>query len=912
MKKILLSLICLWSFTVWSQQLVDVKGFVIDSSGEALPGASIKLFFQKDSAIAISREDGSFSLNMLKADTFSVYVTYSGLQSFRHGYKIPEKSKVYLLETIMLLPRLGELEEVVVEAVKAITVKTDTIQYAAAAYPVREGAAVEEVVKKLPGITVDQNGNMETNGKKIEKVRVNGKDFFGGDAQTALQNLPADIVSNIQLIDDYGDQANLTGVKTGEPRKILNINIQKNKNKGSYSNFIVAGGNKGRYIGNLTSNIFSNDRQISIQGTFGNTSANMTNNNAGGGGGGAGITQSRMLALNYRDKIGKKMTIYGSYILNSRDNTLQTSSYSQDFNPLNIRVSQRESNNWSLNVNHRLNFNVEYSIDSFNYVKFTPNVSFSHNESINSSYASIARINYLTQNDSKTASKGQTPNYGATLLYNHRFGRTGRNFSMQYTATADGNDQDRNSRNGYHREDSTVMPIRLSDTLQMQTISNTNNSFRSNAHLSYLEPLDAKKTTFLEFSYDYNRVDYNNSKQVYDLIGPDKELSVLNSRQSDLYNYEFVTHKVGIGFRSRKQKYNYHIGGQYQPLELRGTSESRHFNTVYKNTNWIPSARFVYNFTPRKTLTTSLEGSAREPGFYQLQPISDSTNLENILKGNPELRNEFSYRLSSQYNWNDFGGNGFYFNAGFDKTQDKIVTSRTNNISGTGRTTTYLNTDGFYGYNMNLNYTRAFSKRKYLWTTGMGYNYDNNISFTDGQKNHGSNWNFRPSMSFRIDVRNKIDWMVRVSYNMFSTTTRYTTSTKTTAAQTLQLGLSGKHFIKDLSIGYDFSQLFNYNFGGTNLKNPAILNLFVDYRFFKKKNVTLKMQAFDVFDKYNGLTRVIRETTITDTRSQKLGRYYLLSISVRLAKFGNGVKPKRAFNMQENNFRGGGRKGGNF
>ncbi|CAN5759849.1 outer membrane beta-barrel protein [soil metagenome] len=874
-------------FAAISQQKYAVTGIMVDTAGHAFPGVSMKLQFGKDSLNIISDSTGAFIFPGIVADSFDLIATYTGLEPYYQTFKRPAESFVLDVGALLLNPFITDLEGVTVNAVNPIIVKEDTVQYAASAYQVREGDAVQEMVKKLPGVTVDDDGNIETNGKKVMAVRVNGKDFFGGDAQTALESLPADIVDNLQIIDDYGDQANLTGVKSGEPRKILNINVKKNKNRGNYSTYTAAVGNKGRYVGNASVNRFRDKQQITFQGTLGNTSANMKKS-----GGGSGITLTKTAAFNYRDTWGKKINFYGSYAFSSRNNITESNSYSQNLDPVNSRIIQRDALSNNTSINQKLNLNLEYAINQFNYLKITPNFSFSTSDNNSKSISQTYRPGYYTKNNNTTYNEGTTPNYGGAVLYNHRFNKSGRNLSINANITYNNSDQDRYSNSAYTRADSSYVPIALSDTLQTVNTLNKNTSTRSNVRVSYLEPLDSKKTTFLEFNYDYNTVSNNNAKNVFNLLDSLGEVKVFNDKQSDLYNYTFTTNKFGASIKGRKVKYNYSAGVQVQPLKLSGTSISRKFSTTYRNVVVMPSARFVYNFEKSKSLTTTIDGTSREPGFYQLQPISDSTNLENVVAGNSNLKSEFTNRLAITYNWSDRKGTNFMSNFSYDRTNNKIVTSRINNPSGTGTSTTYLNTNGFYGYNANTSFTKPFANRKYVAGISLAGNYDNNLSFTDGQKNKGNNWNFRPSASFRYDVKDRIDVTFRTSYSMFQTTTRYVNETRSAKAQTLRFDLSGRNYFNNLTIGYDYSKSLNYSYGGSGNENPSILNLSAEYRFLKKKNLTVKFQAFDIFDKYTGLQRRINASTITDVRTSRLGRFFLLSASFRVNKFAGGVKPQ--------------------
>jgi outer membrane receptor protein involved in Fe transport len=397
----------------------------------------------------------------------------------------------------------------------------------------------------------------------------------------------------------------------------------------------------------------------------------------------------------------------------------------------------------------------------------------------------------------------------------------------------------------------------------------------------------------LEISHEWNKTFNESIKEVYDLLDSSGQTMRFNERQSDRYDHKFETNRTGLAIRGRKEKFNYSIGVQSQPLVLSGTSMSKNYSTTYRNINWIPSARFVYNFSRNNALTATIEGSAREPGFLQLQPVTDSSNLENIIIGNSDLKNEFTNRYSVRYNRSNNKGSSLFFNLSYDKTQDKIVSSRMNNPTGTGRSTTYINTDGFYGYSGDASFTQPFSDRKYSVSVGLGANYDNNISYTDGYKNKGQNLNLRPSFNFRMDIDEVVDLTLRSSFSYYQTETRYETHTKSNTAQTLRLGLDGKNYFDDLTIGYNFTKSINYNFSQSLKDNPLILNLYAEYRFFKKKNLNLRMQAYDLFNKYTGLTRTINGTTITDSRSSRLGRLFLLSANVRLNKYGGGKAASR-------------------
>lgn len=883
-----------------AQDIFQVKGLVADTSGQPLTGVTVKLIYGKDSTLSITDKSGVFLFTKVQGTQFSIAATYLGLHPFTQTFTKTNTTTVFQVEPIILVPASMQMDSIVIRSIRPMIVKEDTIQYDASAYKVREGAPVEDVIKKLPGVTVDKDGNVEAQGKKVSRVRVNGKDFFGGDLQTATQNLPADVIQNIQIIDDYGDQANLTGIKTGEPEKIININTQPNKNKGSFGNATAAVGNEGRFAGNLFLNNFDGERQSSILGAVNNTNANLFNFNGGGrgggarganfgnegrgGGGGYGITLSQSVGLNFRDKWGEKLSVYGSYSFSARNTEVSSSSFSRDLD--STRSTQRESISRNSSMNHRLTWNMEYAMDSFNFIKITPYASYSKSEGISRSWSEIKARKAYTLNNGNGNSESSSPNAGGNLFYNHKFGRRGRNFSANVSLDYSNNDADRYTNNAYYDLDSSRGFLRTRDTLQIQNIGNISRNTRTNVRVSYSEPLNAASNTFLELNYDWNKSTTESIRNVFDLIDSVSKTGSFNNNQSNEFNYQFITSRAGISLKSNREKYNYNIGVQVQPSSLRGRSVSTGASTSYSNINWVPSARFVYNFARNNSLTATVNGSAREPGFMQLQPIADSSNLNNIVVGNPDLRNEFTNRFSLQYNrFDPKAGSSLFINFSYDKTDDRIVSSRDTLEGGTRRITSYLNADGFYGYNGNASYTKPFSNRKFSATVSMAGNFDNNIFFINKQKNNGSNWNLRPGANFRLDLDNVIDLSLRGDYTIYHTTT----SISAVKAQTLNVGVNGKNYFGDLTIGYDFSKLINYGFSNSVNTNPSILNVYAEYRFMKGKMTTVRLQGFDLFDQNSGISRTVNDFAITDSRVNRLARYFLVSLNIRLAKFAGGV-----------------------
>jgi hypothetical protein len=313
----------------------------------------------------------------------------------------------------------------------------------------------------------------------------------------------------------------------------------------------------------------------------------------------------------------------------------------------------------------------------------------------------------------------------------------------------------------------------------------------------------------------------------------------------------------------------------------------RNIKTSSGKLNFVPRGRFAYNFARRNSLTITYGGSAREPAFAQLQPVADSSNRKNIVIGNPDLKPEFTNRLRLRYRKvSVVSGTSLFTNFSFDQTQNKIVRSVVNSPGGTGRSTSYLNTNGFYGLDGNISFTKSFN-RNYSATVSASGNFDNNISYTDNQRNSGQNWVLRPSGRFRIDFEDVMDIDINGSYSINNTITKYSDYIRKTEVRSLYLGIDGKnYFLKDWTFGYDLTKIVNTGFISTVNSNPMLVNLYIERRFLKKNIGKIRIHGFDLLDQNTGISRTVNGTTITDVRNNRLGRYFLLSLNLRIQKFG--------------------------
>lgn len=927
----------------------QVSGTVKDSTGITLPGVNVKLISPLDSAFTTTDPQGRFVFNGVKSNQFSITFQSVGYTPLRRRFNLNKDNLPAILAPVVLSGSITNLKNVIVEETIPIKIKEDTVEYAAEAYKVRENAPVEDVLRKLPGLDVDQNGNITAQGKSITKVRVNGKDFFGGDVQTATKNLPADMVQSYQIIDDYGDQANLTGIKTGEPDKILNINIKPSRNYGYFGQVTVGDGmddipqmdgtvQKNRFIAGVNAFRFKGTRQIALLSNFNNTNTNLFNfgsgpgggggggrglglGRGGGGGGGSGSNQNgvqtaRAIGLNYRDAWGKKITVYGSLSLADNSTNTISSSIQNNISIGNTSLNTNSTNETDQKKNIRFTYNLEYKPDTVNYLKVIPTFSFGSVQTGQSGASNLTNNgNIVSDYTVISNAQNSNPSYGLNALFNHRFKGFGRNFSINVGA-------------GTYHSYSLQNPIYTfvagrPNAPANQSIRTTSKTDSIGTNISYIEPI-LSKGHFLEFNYGFHTAHTQTEKTTDTLTQTGQ--SNFYGLLSNNYTFDFTVNRFGLNFRSVQKKYNYTLGIAFQPTLLNGNFDSTGIirNTRVTTFNIAPTLRFIYNFSRNQLLSLNYNGGSEQPSFSVLQPVIDFSNASFPVQGNPDLKPSFTNNFSIRYNKFDIAtGKVFFSNISFNSISNNIVSNSINyprfyppnpQLAGT-ILTKYLNANGFYSVSGFYIFSKPWEKRKYTLILNGNINYSNNISFITNfdsisrqlitEQNTNKNLVISQRLRFRYDITDKVDAELNSSYSLNHATNTIPQNNLNNNFQTFSFGITGKNYIlKDWTLSYDFTKSLYINYIGST--NPSIFNAYLERRFLKNNVATLRMSIFDIFNQNTGYSSTQSGTSTIQTNTNRLGRYYLLSFTLRLQKFA-GRRPEGPMN-----FPGRGRPGGDF
>ncbi len=467
---------CLGCYAARAQPAFHLSGKVTDSAGIALSSATVSIITQQDTVSTLTTEEGHFAVNNLTQRKFRLWVTMKGYFSFSQSFTIGPENRTVQLTPIVLRANYNELDPVTVTRVRPITIGIDTVTYHAAAFPVRDGSEVEDILKRLPGVEVTINGDVIVQGKKIGKVLVNGKEFFGGDVLLAIRNLPADVVDKLQVIDDYGDKARLTGVKSGEAAKVLNILLKQEKRNGEFGRLNAGLGDYGKYAGDAFGNAFKGERQVSANGEVSNNSP-------------LGSNFSHNIALSYADLWDLHWG--GSINLNnsSQNPHSSTSTIQDNFYPGQQLHQTQSSQSSAHNTTNNLNTTLTYKADSYSTIRLdaVANLQHAFNQATNdfTSLQQDTGFSKSTTGSSLNTTQMTEQSANSTIYYEKISLHSKRRFSAQ--AAFGYTDNRQTIDNQTH---STILTDSTpSSSLLHYLVTNNSNNWNVNVNTNYFMPI---------------------------------------------------------------------------------------------------------------------------------------------------------------------------------------------------------------------------------------------------------------------------------------------------------------------------------------------------------------------------------------------------------------------------------------
>ena len=806
-KSILMMLLLLVSIASFAQERL-VSGAIIDrDTKDPIEQVTVQLLKTDSTYVtgAISNEKGLFHLNAPENGKYLLKITSVGYKPTVKRVVIEQDKNLALGNVVVGADAIMLKGAVVTAMAQKVTLKEDTFVYNSAAYRTPEGSVVEELVKRLPGAEVSDDGTIKINGKEVKKILVDGKEFMTGDTKTALKNLPTSIIDKIKAYDEKSDLSKVTGIDDGEEQTVLDFNVKKGMNKGLMSNIDLGIGNKDRYSARGMGGYFNNNNRFMLFGNANNTS----DRGFGGGGprrgfgGGNGLNASKMLAANYNYEEKNKFKFNTSLRWNHSDGDVWSRRSSENFMGSSSSFSNSLNQNFSRSDSWNGNIRLEWMPDTMTNILFRPSISWTTNDSRSMGLsASFNQDPYqytedplsdegiekmdevdavINRQKSVSLSYSKNNNIRGMLQLNRKLNNKGRNVTLRMDAK-------------YTDKDSKSISLQNAHLYLVQNEAGLDSTYQTNrynltpskdysysAQATYSEPL--WKATFLQFSYKFtysysksDRSTYDFSKYSFDGISPeygawgnylgrlDGELGDYRddklSRYSEYRNY---THDIQVMMRFIRQKYNLNFGVMIQPQRSKFIQDyqGKYVDTVRTVTNVSPTLDFRYRFSKMSNLRVNYRGTTSQPSISQLLDITDNSDPLNISKGNPGLKPSFTQNFRLFYNnfvQNHNKGVMTYIN--FSTTSNSISNKVTYDETTGGRITRPENING------NWNVMGAFMFNCSIDSTGVwNINTDTNLGYNhyvsylsldnsqDSQKNTTQNttWNERLSLSYRND-----------------------------------------------------------------------------------------------------------------------------------------------------------------
>ncbi|MFN2439560.1 MAG: TonB-dependent receptor domain-containing protein, partial [Chitinophagaceae bacterium] len=735
-KSVLISFIIF--FAIHSQaQNFTLSGRVQDAETKAgVQGATVVLKSISDTTVSntsFTDSAGRFQFDQVQKDSFRITISFIGFETLTRKVKI-DSANVDM--GIVSVPKTSkELSGVTVTiTTPPVQQKGDTVQINASQYKVNPDASAEDLVRKMPGITVD-GGVVKAQGENVQKVTIDGRELFGDDATAALRNLPAEIIDKIQVFDRLSDQAQVTGIDDGNTQKGINIITKANMRNGQFGRVYAGYGSDERYQAGGNATFLKENRKIALVGNFNNVNqqnfsqqdllgVTSSNNNRGGQGGGGGprgggpqggggprgggggnpgggqgnfgnnsnflvgqqngTNKTNAVGINYSDLWGREkiITISGSYFFNNTNNTtdqLSTTEYFLEGIPDNKQSTQANSRN----NNHRFNMRFEYRIDSSNQLTISPNLSFQDNSTnrlVNtSSFRSPTDIIRETNNATNSTRTGN--NLNNSIFFRHSFPKRGRTFSINLNTSF-------NRRVGdtyVTTQETEYNSSGINDTTTQRFTDQINGGHQISTNLVYAEPLG--ENSQLQFNYNPSFSKSSSDQQTFGINPSDNKYSLFLDSLSNKFENKTRANNAGISYRYGNRDRQISFGVNYQQTKLFSDQTFPETLTVNKTfQNFLPNAQVRYKISPKSSIRFNYRSNTNQPSVTQLQNVVDPTNAPFFTAGNPDLEQQYMHILSTQYTYtntqkallfvaNVFAqrANNYITNATFAPTKDSVI-----------------------------------------------------------------------------------------------------------------------------------------------------------------------------------------------------------------------------------------------
>ncbi|WP_285008449.1 outer membrane beta-barrel protein [Pedobacter faecalis] len=929
-------LIFFGSLSLHAQQSRKVSGSITDTAKTAISGATVLLISEKDTLKSITDSEGYFSFSKITVNKFSLEISSVAYQKVSFEHSFTEKERHKRLEPIELKPSNQMLKEVVIKGKpNPVRFMQDTVEFNAEAFQVLEGDNVADLIKQFPGMEVDDQYNVKSMGKQMVKLRVNGEDFFTGDVNEFIRRLPAGIVSKIQVIDDFGDEANFTGIKVGEPRKLLNIVTKPGMDNGTFGNASANAGSNDMIGSGLSGNLWKGGKQTSAQGNIG------TQNN------GAGTSRNITGGFSHNDKFGKYTRGGFGYNFGNNSNAFSQEQVMESVYPEGTFVNNSRSAGDNGGSRHHLNGNLHFNNKK---LFFTANFNGALNRSDAANSSATNQFGLVRQDlRNSTQSKNSTPNLNASFSAARKPSKSPHRITFSGGVSTSGNNgtQQINTNTLYYNKATGALE---KDSVLNRDLLNRSDNRGFNAGFNYSfgfkKPKDSLVNRHLTLGYS-GSINLSSS-QVSTFVNDNITGRVaLVDSLSQSFRSTSLSQSLNLNYNYSRKNFRYNFGINARPNMLSNEDLKLKQKFVNNTFNYAPSASLGKTFAKNKTISASYNGSNNNPSIHQLQPIRNTQNLQNIVVGNPDLKASFNHSMSLSFNYNH-AKTGFSVQTGLNAsvTQREIVDHVIlipDTLDSYRQITRYENVNGNYGVNANYYANFPFLKNKLFFGLSGNIGRSNRAILFNNQRAFGSGLNFAQrlngrynfkkfnvSMNLNYSVTNNNDAgsLLRTAYMQQPMGLGMISAPAFFRSNALQMNVSGSMRLKTLSLSaggnyantrsgtgvdstlrdvsninlnmqaeltvkksyhirFDAYKRINYGYA-LQEANPMIINMALS-KGFLKNTLRFNLSGNDLLAQGNNISRVLSGNTIIDSRTKQQTRVFTLGLSYDLSKFGGRV-----------------------
>lgn len=933
------------AFAQQPDAVYTVKGLVWDSEADApLPGVNVAMSAVIDSTRQfgqISDAEGQFRIKIARRGAYRIRFSFVGYEP--HEQRIVVLSPELDLGKIVLEPTRLVMDQIVVEDVQErVMIKGDTTEFNAAAFKVNPDANAEDLIAKMPGVVVE-DGSVQAQGEEVQRVLVDGREFFGNDPTAALRNMPAEVIDKIQVFDRLSDQSQFTGFDDGNNEKTINIITRPGMNNGQFGKVYGGYGSETRYNAGGNINIFNEEQRISViglsnninqqnfatedlLGVVGNTRqrgggfGGLRGGGRAGGGGGrpggggfrggggrglqsnpsnflvgnqGGINQTNAIGLNFSDTWGDNLRITSSYFFNAADNqsdvVLDRAYFLTDLDTQHYdETNASESNNY----NHRFTSRLQYTIDASNSLIFTPSISFQKNDASSRLFGlntlSDGALLSSTTNDYISYNSGYTSS--ANLLYRHRFAKQGRTISASIRLGLN----DRSGDSELYAANDFFDAVDSLLIIDQRTI-NAQQGITWSSNLAYTEPV-GQGQLMLNYSPSLSTSEADQTTNAFDEAA--NTYSLLDPVLSNVFDSQTIRQRAGVNYMRRNQQGMLSFGFDLQDVQLTGDQTfPTTFGVARSFQSILPRAMLQFRFSQTDNLRVFYRTSTATPSISQLQSVINNTNPLQLTSGNPDLEQSYTQSLIARFNkTNPQTGRVFMGFASISQSNNHIASESIIALADTvlapgvvlaqgSQFSRPVNQDGYW----NARSFFTLGTPSELLRSNINFNAGYTFSRTPGLINNEENIADVNSLTAGLVLGSNISENVdfSLSYALGLNTSTNTAYPELDANYLSHRGsvkvnlLFGQSWVVDTNLN-----LLQYSGLGESFdQNNLVWNAGVGYKFLKGNGGEVKLLVADILNQNNSITRTINEFYVEDNASNVLGRYLLLNFTYKLRHF---------------------------